>query len=280
MTHLTRVTLLTLGSIFVAGCARARPPTVVDTDWAGTWGPATERSTAVGYLELETFRTTGQPPSEFQLLFSQRDWPEESLADCHAEGPLAAVLEVTCSPRPGADEAACPRRIRLVRTASGFDAELLGPGWAPPCAAEERPRSGKLLRVDPFEAMVQPFIDDARHSDLGSAGGRIFYVALGDDPPAAVRGLARSVQQALQDRGVQTKHMRQTTAAALVSSTAVKLLTICGFMPAARQPADVKGRKCTMEQGKAAADDVAADYQAVQQQLQRDIDGAFPADGG
>lgn len=279
MAHLNRVTLLTLGSMLVAGCTRARPPASVDTDWAGTWSPTTERSTAVGYLELETFRTTGQPPSEFQLLFSRRDWPEESLADCRAEGSLTDVLEVTCTPRAGEDEAACPRRIRLVRTVSGFDTELLGAGWAPPCTAEERPRSGKLLRVDPFEALVVPFIDDARRSDLGSAGGQIFYVALGDDPPAAVRGLARSVQQALQERGVQTKHLRQTTAAALVSSTEAKLLTTCGFMPAART-ADEKGRKCTMEQGKAAADDVVVDYLATQQQVQRDIDSAFPADAG
>lgn len=263
--------------MLVAGCARAKPPTVVDTEWAGTWGPAAERSTAVGYLELETFRTTGQPPSEFQLLFSQIDWPKEGSADCRAEGPLSTVLEVSCAPRPGADPTACERRMRLARTVTGFDVALSGAGWAPPCAAEARPLSGKLLRVDPFEAMVEPYLDDARHSDLGSAGGNVFFVVLGEDPPAAVRGLARSAREALEARGVQTKHMRQTTAAELVASVEVQLLRTCGHMPAATGK---PSKKCTVEQGKAAADDVAADYQRARQQVQRDIDGAFPADGG
>ncbi len=253
-----------------------------DLEWAGTYGPPDDDAKGVGYLELETFRTTGRPPEELELSFSRLAWPEQAAGECRFSGRLSTVLEAPCQPRSEEDAARCPRALRLTRVSGGFEVLLVGAGWQAACdrPGSARPRVGKLLRVDPFEALVEPVVESARHSDLGSAGGNVLFLALGEDPDAAVRGLAKLVREELRAQHVDPSLLRLTTASELVERTYGALLGRCGFrLPTARYASGPAG-ECTLDDARAAAAVTARDFREASEALQREIDRQFPVDGG
>jgi hypothetical protein len=168
--------------------------------------------------------------------------------------------------------------VRLTRFDGGFEAALVGAGWDAPCALDRArgPRSGKLFRVDPFEALVEPYVESTRHSDLGSAGGNVLFLALGEDPPATVRALAKLVSDALRERRVDPSILRHTTASELVAQAEGALLARCKFrLPIARYAAGAAGT-CTLDDARDVAAATAREFKEARDALQQQIDFAFP----
>jgi len=288
--------LAALITLSAAGCRPALSASAVHASTAanaspdGDWGGAFASSTSDAFADIETFRTTGEPATEFSLHLSQFGPPSASQFDCAVEGIIAPRVEAMCVSARGPDPK-CPRALHLARIDGGFEVALSGAGWTDLACTYRAPGSlsFKLARVDPFEAFIEPYVAETARSDIGSAGGNIFFIVLGSDPPEAVRSLAQLAKKELAARGIDPSKVTTTVAAAVVGETHVRLTSQCrGWLPFAKpfppeqqdggpdELAEATEGSCTMADAAAATALAAAALKERRDFVQKAVDDEFP----
>ena len=97
----------------------------------------------------------------------------------------------------------------------------------------KRRATARTLKTWPLDAAVERFLDEARHSDLGSSGGNVMFAVLGDEPEHAASMIARLAHNQLVASHVDPGALSRDRAMCLLSGAQMLFMMECGGVPGA-----------------------------------------------